>query len=238
MSVIKILDDSQRKEFGKPPKFSYPQRKIMFSLPEWAEIESKTMSNTVNKVGFILQMGYFKASGRFFKIETFSKEDFLFVRRIFKIETEYDLLKVSYDYLNSHRHRQIILDNFGINPFDEKQKGTLYQEAIRLLKKQANFRSAFYSLASYLRSHRIEVPTYFSIANILTEAIRKQDSNLISIIQQNLSPTLQSIFDKMVSINEESNEKRYLLTQLKRSRELMKLNAIRANIQDYKSLKE
>jgi hypothetical protein len=55
MSVIKILDDSQRKEFDKPPKFSYPQRKIMFSLPEWAEIESKTMSNTVNKVGFILQ---------------------------------------------------------------------------------------------------------------------------------------------------------------------------------------
>jgi TnpA family transposase len=238
MSIIKILEDSQRKEFDKPPKFSYPQRKIMFSLPEWAAIEFKTMISSINKIGFIFQLGYFKASGRFFKTETYSKEDFLFINRIYKCSVEdLDTFKLIYDKVDSHRHRQIILENFGISSFDEKQKEMLYQEAIRLSKKQANHRSVFYSLASYLRSHKIEVPAYFSIASILTEAIRKRDSNLITIIQQNLNPELQNIFDKMVAINEESNEKRYLLTQLKRSRELMKPNAIRANIKDYKALK-
>lgn len=238
MSIIKILEDTQRKEFDKPPKFSYPQRKIMFSLPLWVEIEYSSMLSENTKIGFLLQLGYFKASGRFFKPDTFSKEDFLYVSRIYKIQNiDFESFKGAYIF-SLYPHRQIILNNFGINPYGEKQKEILYQEAIRLLKKQANFRSVFYSLASYLRSHSIEVPAYFPIANILTEAIRKRDSNLISIIQQNLSPELQNIFDKMVSINEESNEKRYLLTQLKKSRELMKPNAIRANIKDYKSLKE
>jgi TnpA family transposase len=238
MSIIKILEDTQRKEFDKPPKFSYPQRKIMFSLPLWGEIEYSSMLSENTKIGFLLQLGYFKASGRFFKPDTFSKEDFLYVSRIYKIQNiDFESFKGAYVF-SIYPHRQIILKNFGINPYGEKQKEILYQEAIRLLKKQANFRSVFYSLASYLRSHSIEVPAYFPIANILTEAIRKRDSNLINIIQQNLSPELQNIFDKMVSINEESNEKRYLLTQLKKSRELMKPNAIRANIKDYKSLKE
>lgn len=76
MPIIKILEESQKREFDKPPKLTYAQRKFIFSLPQWAEIEYKAILNTVNKVGFVLQLGYFKASGRFFKIETFYKEDY------------------------------------------------------------------------------------------------------------------------------------------------------------------
>jgi hypothetical protein len=58
MSIIHVLDDSQRREFDKPPKVSHSQRKIMFSLPHWAEIELKSMQHDITKVGFILQIGY------------------------------------------------------------------------------------------------------------------------------------------------------------------------------------
>ena len=76
MSIIKVLDPTQSREFDKPPKFSYPQRKIMFSLPHWAELELREMQTDLTRLGFILQLGYFKASGRFFKMNTFQKEDF------------------------------------------------------------------------------------------------------------------------------------------------------------------
>lgn len=52
MSIIKILEDSKRKEFDKPPKFSYPQRKIMFSLPPWGEMEYSILQNVNTKVGY------------------------------------------------------------------------------------------------------------------------------------------------------------------------------------------
>jgi|GEM_PF-2060122 len=238
-SIINVLDDTQRREFDKPPKFFYPQRRIMFSLPQWAETEVSFITSPTNRIGFILQMGYFKASGRFFKLETFSKEDFWFALRVFKISgIDYNSFKENYHKVDMFRHRRILLDNFGISQFDAIQKEKLYQEAVRLLKKQSNTRAVFYSLTWFLRSNQIEIPAYFTIANVLTQAIRKRDIQLMEIIRQNLSPQLQEIFEKMLSINEESNEKRYLLTQLRKSHEQMKPNAIRANMKEYKSLKE
>jgi TnpA family transposase len=59
----------------------------------------------------------------------------------------------------------------------------------------------------------------------------------MEVIRENLSPQLEQTFEKMLSIDEDSNEKRYLLTQLRRSREVMRPNAIKANINDYRSLK-
>ncbi len=58
MSIIKVLEESQRKEFDKQPKLTYPQRKFIFALPQWAELEYKSMLDA-NKVGFTLQTGYF-----------------------------------------------------------------------------------------------------------------------------------------------------------------------------------
>ncbi len=238
-SIINILDDTQRREFDRPPKFTYVQRKIMFSMPEWAEKEIETMSNPIYKTGFILQLGYFKASGRFFKRDSFFKDDFAFVIRRFKmIEIDHIVFKENYQKIEVYRHRQLILENTGILPFVGIQKEKLYQEALRLLKKQANPRNIFYLLASFLRSNQVEVPAYFTLASILTEAIRNRDRHLMKIIQENITPELQESFERMLSINEDSNEKNYLLTQLRKSRELMRPQAIKANLKDYKTLKQ
>ena len=84
---------------------------MTFFLPEWAAIEFKIMISPINKIGFIFQLGYFKASGRFFKTETYSKEDFLFINRIYKCSPEdFDTFKLIYNKVDSHRHHQIILD--------------------------------------------------------------------------------------------------------------------------------
>lgn len=238
MSIIHVLDDSQRREFDKPPKFSHSQRKIMFSLPHWAEIELKSMQYDITKMGFILQIGYFKASGRFFKIDTFQKDDFLFVVKSLKlIDIDFYTFKEAYNF-SFYPHQQIILENFRVKPFDTHQKENLYQEAVRLLKKQAHPQSVFYSLASFLRTNQVEIPIYYALASILTQAMRKRDVELMEIIKQNLSAEVEGIFEKMLSINEDSPEKVYLLTTLRKSRELMKPSAIRANISDYKILKK
>lgn len=236
MSIIKIFEDSQRKEFDKPPKLTYEQRKFFFALPQWAEIDHKSMLDT-NRIGFVLQMGYFKVSGRFFKTDTFYKDDFLFVSKLIGLSFELIIFKKTYDIKTIYRHRQIILVNFGITGFGKKEKDLTYQEAIRLLKKQASPSKIFYSLTTYLRLNHIEIPTYFALASIITDAFRQRDSLLISLIEKNLSEDIQKTFDKMLSIDESSSEKTYLLTQLKRSQELMKPTAIRANIADYKYLK-
>lgn len=238
MSIIKILEDSKRKEFDKPPKFSYPQRKIMFSLPPWGEMEYSILQNVNTKVGLIMQIGYFKASNRFFKIENFIKDDFMYILRAYKLSIiEFDVFKEAYIF-SLYPHRQIILKNFGIKSYGEPQKRLLYQETTRLLKKQVNPQSIFFSMASYLRSHKIEVPTYFALATILTKSLRERDVILADIIESQLKSDTKDLFDKMLSVDEDSNEKKYFLTQLKKAKEVMKPSAIRANIVDYKALKD
>jgi TnpA family transposase len=209
MSIIKILEDSKRKEFDKPPKFSYPQRKIMFSLPPWGEIEYSILQN-----------------------------DFMYIIRAYKLSIiEFDVFKEAYIF-SLYPHRQIILKSFGIKSYGEPQKRLLYQETTRLLKKQVNPQSIFFSMASYLRSHRIEVPTYFALATILTKSLRERDVILADIIESQLKSDTKELFDKMLSVDEDSNEKKYFLTQLKKAKEVMKPSAIRANIVDYKALKD
>jgi hypothetical protein len=237
MSLIKILEAPQQREFDKPPKLVYQQRKYLFSLPEWAEIQNKTMFDNI-RVGFILQLGYFKASGRFFKLDTFQKEDFQFVLKKLKYdEMSFDEFKNQYELTTFYKHRQIILENFGILSFDQQQKEMAFQEAIRLFKKQASPSKVFYSLADHIKSHKIEVPKYSTLASIITEAIRKRDDFLTALIKQHSTPEIIEIFDKMLAPDEATQERTYLLTQLKKGQELMKPAAIKSNINDQKYLK-
>ncbi|MCU0440623.1 MAG: Tn3 family transposase [Raineya sp.] len=237
-SIISILDDTQHKEFDSPPKLSYPQKGIIFSLPDWAEIEIKKMKTHTNKIGFILQLGYFKVTGRFFNVETFQKEDFLFIiQNNLLRNSKFNAFKKAYCF-SLYPHRHIILENFGVLSFKDYQKDNLYQEATRLLRKQVHPQGVFYTLASFLRTNQIEIPAYSTLASILTQAIRKRDTELMKIIKQNLTPQIEDIFEKMLSIKQDSQEKRYLLTQLRNNKELMKPQAIKSNIKDYRILKK
>lgn len=237
MSLIKVLEEAQQKEFDKPPKLVYQQRKYLFSLPIWAENEYKIMFD-INRIGFVLQIGYFKASGRFFKSETFQKEDFLFVLKKLKFDNiNFEDFKKGYEVITIYRHRQVILDNFGILSFDQRQKELVFQEALRLFKKQASPSKVFYALAGHIKSHRIEVPKYSTLASIITEAVRKRDHLLTELIKQHLTKETTEIFDHMLALDEDTQDRTYLLTQLKRGQELMQSAAIKSNINDQKYLK-
>ena len=78
--TLPLLDAPQRREFDYPPKFTAPQRSVFFSLPEWAEPLLRTMNMPHMRGGFLLQLGYFKASGRFFSAERFAAADRAYVQ--------------------------------------------------------------------------------------------------------------------------------------------------------------
>ena len=63
-------------------------------------------------------------------------------------------------HLQASPVKEFALENFGIISFDSIQREKLYSEAVRLLKKQANPRAVFYSLASFLRSNQVEIPGF------------------------------------------------------------------------------
>ena len=172
--TLPLLDAAQRREFDSPPKFTLAQRQLFFSLPEWAEPILRAMSTAHMRGGFLLQLGYFKASGRFFTVERFIAADRVYVQQHYRLGA---VDWSGYDNKTSFRHRPLLLHHFGVAPFEQVQLGVLRQ-VTHFARQQMNPVAVFRTVADYLRSHRWEVPTYATLAGLVTEAFRAVEQQL------------------------------------------------------------
>ena len=68
---LKILNLHDIQSFEFPPKFTSEERKRYFYLMQWSQEFLNSLQTTQNKVGFILQYGYFQNTGRFFNAKKF-----------------------------------------------------------------------------------------------------------------------------------------------------------------------
>ena len=155
MRIIDILNPAEIKEFENPPIFSYQQRKVFFEIPVGLKSKLNEFVSPVNDVGLVTQMGYFRACGRFFRLNTFRENDLLYVCRILKIKREtIDL--TSYASTSLARHREMILREFGIHRFAGLYREFTLEDANHLATKQFSPASIFRSLCDYLRSQGVE----------------------------------------------------------------------------------
>jgi len=131
---IKILGQQDIQDFDAVPELSGEDRKKFFYIPIWAKEILENLRTPVNKVGFILQLGYFKAANKFFSSKSFNPKDVEFVSE--KLQIPLSSANIS-GYLGStsERHQEIILNNLGWSKFDEGAKNILAQEADILCSK-------------------------------------------------------------------------------------------------------
>ncbi len=75
MSQLKPLSSTERKNFDNPPVFSRDERNLFFHLKAKTRRIVSSLKRVENRVGFVLQHGYFKAAGRFYASEKFKQRD-------------------------------------------------------------------------------------------------------------------------------------------------------------------
>ncbi len=79
MPKIKILSKQDIKSFNSPPKLNSQDRLLYFSLSDLERSVLETFRSPSNKVAFILQLGYFKATKQFYSYESFHNKDIEYV---------------------------------------------------------------------------------------------------------------------------------------------------------------
>ena len=62
MRLIEVLPKYEAKRFDRPPVFSNEERKLVFKLDFWLREVMKGIRQDENKIGLLLQYGYFKAA--------------------------------------------------------------------------------------------------------------------------------------------------------------------------------
>ena len=62
MTVLTILSPEEIQLFEHPLQFTAEERKHFFTVPKWAEEIIATLQTPASKVGFLLLLGYFRAT--------------------------------------------------------------------------------------------------------------------------------------------------------------------------------
>src|SRR5947209_4601002 len=127
MTTLNILSRAEIKIFENPPQFQAKARKRYFVLPEWAQHYLERTKSPAAKIGFVLQLGYFKATSKFFSKQTFQLDDIQFVSRRLGITTQF--LPRNYDNVTVMRQRRMILKQLGYRPFSSQARALVKKEA-------------------------------------------------------------------------------------------------------------
>ncbi len=239
---LKIISQKEIRVFDNPPEFNGEQRKKFFSVAIWTREILERFRTPTNKIGFVLQLGYFKAVNKFFVANRFHQNDIEFVTSRLEMSLK-DICLEEYKERSFERHQEIILKKLGWKKFNEDAKTLLIQETFILCSKQTKPRLMFLSLVDFLRYKKTEAPTYYAIAEIITQTLRDFEKNLVSLVQRNLSEEDQQMLDDLLKEEEyldgkkkDRKLKRHRLTLLKQSNQSTKPSRIKENISDLQSL--
>lgn len=241
MARKEYLSSNERSRFDSPPQLE--NIRILIEIPIWAENYLKTLFTSTNKTGFILQMGYFRVTTRFFNPHLFYEHDINLVVEKFKFDPN-DISMIDYAHSRtSYRHQEEILREFSITAFSTEYQALLYQEAKRLTYLQTKPTLIFDSLVCFLQEKRIEIPTYNALREIVTKALDAFAKDLEAIIQTYLLEIDRDLLEQLAEkqktefSEKKSGYERYELTFFKRITQSMQPMQIKERLELFIALK-
>ncbi len=234
---MKILNSSEIETFESPPIFSTVERNNLFSFSALKDIV-ETFRTPTNKVCFIVMLGYFKTTNKFFS-RRFHKKDVEFVTENLGIPI--DRINVdSYDKQTYNRHRIIIMEYCGFIEFSNSIKQIVTKEISSMVRSQLRPRFILLQVLEILRRKKIEIPSYNILANLIVGEINHHRRRLSKVIEHHLTDDCRQLLDALFEKggDEHLKVKRYKLTLLKKISQSTKPKKIKESIQDHQILKE
>lgn len=245
MARIQILTESEAKVFDSPPVFSKEDQQKYFHLTSEIKSLIEKIKSPVNQVGFVLQLGYMRFANRFFNLTTFRTGDILFLSQRFGFKVD-DIQISQYKTSAYKRHRRIILDITGAQPFDEKVKTTFRKEIQHLIFQQTRPKQIISTLVESFQRRKIEIPGYNTFRLMITDELNRFETNLLSTIKKQLNNQQKILLDGLldpVSIQSggptEEND-RYLrprVTLMKNISQSTRPAKIKQSVQDFSEVK-
>ena len=242
-TIIKVFSSAEAKMYDSPPIFDSEERKRFFDLPKWAGEVVEDLRTPMTKIGFILQLGYFRAANRFFEAAKYYPRDVDFIAKRFDLHIE-NIDWSEYSYTSYERHQEIVRNQLGFTKCNEQVKEILINEALLQCSNQMKPRFMFLSLVDFLREKKIEGLCYFALAEIITNALKQFEVKLLTSINERMSPQERLFLDELLEVNEgfrkEKRDKRnsqYKITLLKKSNQSTRPSRIKENIEDLECIR-
>ena len=232
-----MLQNYEKKEFETPPLLTASKRRYYFELTPWSRKIVSSLYTPDNKIGFILQLGYFRRTNRFFIPSLFHIKDIEYVAASLKVGVSVDS-SLQYPARTYRRHQETILRQLGFKRFDTSYEDSLEAFVLNGCRRQVKPRSLFWGLVEYIKEHNREVPSYHTIGTIISNGFWKFEQSLQQLIQDNLTEEDKALLDALLEKDVVSKKlsrplKQYRLTLMKSPHHATKTSQILKNSNDF-----
>ena len=233
---LHILTSEEIQNIFYLPNFNDEERFLHFSL---TEAESKILNQTrsfASKLNFILQLGYFKARRLFFNFELREvSADIEFVRQKYfpdEIAEIDNLPKIAVNTLLKHRRTIAELHNYQF--CGRRERNLIENIARNSAKISSKPIFIFREIIHFLEAHRVILPGYSFLQDIVSQSLIAEDQRLKIILQNKLTAADIKRLDELFSDSDEL----YEITNLKREPRDFTLGEIRREIERGLKIKE
>jgi TnpA family transposase len=132
-----------------------------------------------NKVGFMLQLGYFKANGKFYTADQFRQKDIQYIVQILGLDSN-DVTLTMYQKKIPIDHRKKILSFLAWKGLDTMQQNQLAEHINEHTKNQLTSKQLFLLAIDYCWNNKIEVPSTNQLTLIITKAYNQYESRQLN----------------------------------------------------------
>lgn len=240
MPKLQLLTPSAQVKFDDCPSLTAQQRHVYFSIEADIASHVEKIREPTNKVGFVLQLGYFRAAGKFFASELFKKADIKFVCNALDVKLQKYVFDPSTYIPNiKYIHKSYILKKTGWQKFSKKHDADLHTELSLYAKQQRHPKALLPIATNYLINHKIELPMYYILAEIVSDVYNKTEESLVDAVDKALSQNQKAILDDLIWFNRK-NSKHYKYSILANTKQFSfstKVDHIKDSVETYKLLK-
>jgi TnpA family transposase len=240
MPRIPILTPTEYAAFETPPLFSSVERKRFFDLSQRLESLLTTFRTPTNAICFVLTLGYFKATKRFFARQFHATDADYVARQLGYLPGVFD--PSDYKEATARGHRTLVLEHLGFLPFDEAAKQYLLHEMRPLIRAQVRPKVIFLHGLDILVRRKTEIPNARTFTDLIVGEIRRHKGTLTEVINTHVPPECRVLLEALLEKAEDSalltpQFQRFKLTLLKQISQSAKPSRIASTLDDWQTLR-
>lgn len=226
MPRLRILDHNEINTLYKIPKFNHEEQVTFFTLTDEDVSYLKELdSNTLAKIDYILQLGYFRAAQYFFPISFFKlREDVCFIIVHYFPQTSYPKANVNKRFY--YKNQKKIKEVFNIKPTTKNFLSNLTKHGKELSKRDIRAKSIFYELLHYCQKATVMRPSYSAIQKIIILIVKSEKKRLHNKLKALLDRITKKYLDALLTIDDVF----YTLTLLKKDPKDFSTNEMRKEL--------
>ena len=195
---LKILNDSEITELFDVPKIDPQDRELFFELTIEDEEYLATQPELRNKLDYILQTGYFRATRNFYKFKFVNViEDAQYI--INRYYPKQSIPKKLVDKNKYYAAQHFIMKIYNYRRCDSEFQIELARQANRLSQRDLTPRFIFDELLHHCEQHQIIRPKYSTLQSIVSRAILREENRLAVKLGNLLNKESKDTLDSLVS---------------------------------------